>query len=303
MRCEPAHAFNVAKALAWRSAIDDEPVYQRGGDVWTLVQRQRFIDSLLNGYDVPKIYLHDLRGRHPTKVYAVVDGKQRLTALWSFLDDRFALADDARLEAWTDGSGTTGAPILTGPIRFSELGPSWQRRLLRTYLSVVLIRDATETDIDELFARLNDGTPLTPAEARNAIAGDMSALVREIARLPDLAELLAFPDQRGAHREVAVAALALENAQRTGSRAGTDLSPVALDAFVRGGRIMDAAQRDALLDGVARRLREAAGRHSSTRDRIATPAAALAWLQAAWADDGDDDTAQAGAAQRSKRTG
>ena len=66
-------------------AIDENAPYQREGAVWSLEQQQLFIDSLLNGYDVPKIYLHDLRGKHPTKVYAIVDGKQRLTTIWRFL--------------------------------------------------------------------------------------------------------------------------------------------------------------------------------------------------------------------------
>lgn len=291
MRCEPAHHFTVAKARAWRSAIDDAPLYQRGGDAWTLAQRQRFMDSLLNGYDVPKLYLHDLRGRHPTKVYAVVDGKQRLTALWSFLGDGFGLADDSWLEASSGGPETPAGPIRTGPLRFSELGPWWQRRLLGTYLSVVLIREASEADIDELFARLNDGSPLTPAEARNAIAGDMSRLVREIARLPDITDRMAFPDHRGAHREVAAMALALEDARRSGAVATADLSPAALDGFVRSGRILDPARRDALADGVARRLREA-GRRLSAEASVETPAEALAWLRSAWSDDrGTDEDA------------
>lgn len=165
MRCEPAHHFTVAKALAWRSAIDDDPPYQRPSDAWTIGQRQRFIDSLLNGYDVPKIYLHDLRGQHPTKVYAVVDGKQRLNAIWSFLTDELPLADDFRVEPANvpDGAASMGladAPPPAGPRRFSELARSWQTMLLRTYLSVVLIRHATEADIEELFSRLNDGSPL-----------------------------------------------------------------------------------------------------------------------------------------------
>lgn len=162
MRCDPAHHFTVAKALAWRSAIDDDPPYQRPSDAWSIGQRQRFIDSLINGYDVPKIYLHDLRGRHPTRVYAVVDGKQRLNAIWSFLTDELPLADDFRVEPANlpHLPGLIDATPPAGPMRFSELHRSWQAMLLRTYLSVVLIRHATEDDIEELFSRLNDGSPL-----------------------------------------------------------------------------------------------------------------------------------------------
>src|SRR5918999_6479996 len=94
MRCVTARDFTVGKALAWRSSIEENAPYQREGAVWSTEQQQLFIDSLLNGYDVPKIYLHDLRGQHPTKVYAVVDGKQRLNTIWRFLGDSFPLAPD-----------------------------------------------------------------------------------------------------------------------------------------------------------------------------------------------------------------
>lgn len=158
MRCEAARDFTVAKAIAWRSSIDDDPPYQRAGDVWSMARQQLFIDSLLNGYDVPKIYLHDLRGHHPTKVYAVVDGKQRLTTLWSFLKDGFALAPTFRIEA---EDAIPGVPVPRPGSRFSEFHSTWQRALLWTPISVVLIRDAEEDDIEELFSRLNNGVALS----------------------------------------------------------------------------------------------------------------------------------------------
>lgn len=162
MRCVPAHPFTVGKALAWRSAIDVDPPYQRPADAWDLLRRQRFIDSLLNGFDVPKFYLHDVRGGdRPTIAYTVVDGKQRLTAIWSYLADGFGLADDFVSSGAPPGLEHARPP--TGGARFSDLDPGWQVALRRTYLSVVLIQDATLDEIEELFARLNSGVPLAAA--------------------------------------------------------------------------------------------------------------------------------------------
>jgi len=158
MRCVPAHPFTVGKALAWRSAIDIDPPYQRPADAWDRRRQQRFIDSLLNGYDVPKFYLHDVRGGpRPTIAYTVVDGKQRLTAMWSYLEDGFGLADD-----FTSSSTPPleGVPPPVAGMRFSDLDPHWKAALRGTYLSVVLIQDATLDEIEELFARLNSGVPL-----------------------------------------------------------------------------------------------------------------------------------------------
>src|SRR5882762_8317117 len=72
-----------------------QPSYQRQSDVWGEEKRQLFIDSLLNGYDVPKLYFHRLpRAKTPAPVFAIVDGKQRLEAIRAFLKNEFALSQD-----------------------------------------------------------------------------------------------------------------------------------------------------------------------------------------------------------------
>lgn len=249
MRCVPARDFTVAKALAWRSAIDDDPPYQREGTVWSLEKRQRFIDSLLNGYDVPKIYLHDLRGKHPTKVYAVVDGKQRLTAIWGFLTDGFALADDFRIEPANLPELPPGTPHPLAGQHFSELHPRWREELRQTYLAVVLIQNATVEDIEDLFARLNNGEPLNAAEKRNAMGGDMAALVREVAAEPFFGERLRYPNARYRHYALATRILLVEGAGPAGDGL-PDLRNPALDRFVAEFRTFPPRDRSRLLHRV-----------------------------------------------------
>jgi len=245
MRCDPAHHFTIAKARAWRSAIEDRPPYQRESAVWSLDKRQLFIDSLLNGYDVPKIYLHDLRGEEPTKVYAIVDGKQRLTAIWSFLDGGFPLAPDFRVEPANLPDLPPGSVAPTAGQRFSQFGSAWRDVFLSTYLSVVLIRKATEADIEALFSRLNNGEPLNAAEKRNALGGDMARLIRTVAGRPFFAERLHFTNARLQHYELAARLLAA-TAGGTDDDPPPDLRAAALDAFVRDRRIVPDAERDRL---------------------------------------------------------
>ena len=40
--------------------IDLDPPYQRETGVWSKEKQQLFIDSLINKFDVPKIYFHDI---------------------------------------------------------------------------------------------------------------------------------------------------------------------------------------------------------------------------------------------------
>ena len=258
MRCVLAQYFTVSKALSWRSAIEEKPPYQRESAVWSLDKQQLFIDSLLNGYDVPKIYLHDLRGKHPTKVYAVVDGKQRLTTIWEFLTDGFALAPEFRIDP-NNVPEELPADAVTpaGALRFSSFDPHWQKFLRDTYLSVVLIKNATEEDIEDLFSRLNNGEPLNAAEKRNAMGGDVAKLIREVAKGPFFAERLHFSNARHHQYDLAARLLVIEHAllahplDHLPEPVGTDpkTDPSAVAALV-DGRMDPGACRNTTVDRV-----------------------------------------------------
>src|SRR5437868_6538776 len=92
-----------ARTLSWwrdeRDDVDLSPVYQRKGKIWSDRDKQYLIDSLINGFDVPKIYVADFtilnsELNQSRKKYAVIDGKQRLLAIFGFFDGEYALAKD-----------------------------------------------------------------------------------------------------------------------------------------------------------------------------------------------------------------
>ena len=163
VRCVPEHRFTIAKALAWRSSIDDYPPYQRRADRWSLGQRQRFIDSLLNGYDVPKLYLHDLRGIEPTKVYAVVDGKQRLPRDLGLRRGEFPLGPDFVLEA--DPARRPSARPPRAGMRWTDLDPAWRQAFLGTYVSVVLVQGRPRPTSTSCSPGSTSGVPFHPPSA------------------------------------------------------------------------------------------------------------------------------------------
>src|SRR5258708_13111898 len=80
-----------------RDEINMNPDYQRSGGVWTTEKRRLLIDSILNDYDLPKIYFHGLSSQALSKTgyrYAVIDGRQRLETIWQFMDGEFTPANN-----------------------------------------------------------------------------------------------------------------------------------------------------------------------------------------------------------------
>lgn len=276
MRCVLAQHFTIRKALRWRSAIEERPPYQRESAVWSLDKQQLFIDSILNGYDVPKIYLHDLRGEHPTKVYSIVDGKQRLTTLWDFMADRFPLAGDFKVEDRNlPPELPAGAVVPRAGQRFSEFDPHWRELFEETFLSVVLIRFADEHDIEELFSRLNNGEPLNAAEKRNAMGGDLVRLIRKVAARPFFRERVAFGNGRHQHNDLAARLVAVETAALAGEDVLPDLRSHALDGLVRTHRHLEPAVATAIEARVTARLMLLERLTGDHDDRLPTPAQAL----------------------------
>ena len=203
MHCD-TRPFPIAELFVERNAIDEKPPYQRESFVWSPPKKELFIDSLLNGYDIPKIYFHDLRGKRGLKKYAIIDGKQRLHTLYEFLADGFPLAIDFKL------NDDVGFDNIEKGMYFSGFSDQDKERFKAVSLSVVLVKDAADDDIEDLFFRLNNGEPLNGAEKRNARGGAMNELIRSLAKDKFFTEKLRFDNKRFAHLEIAAKILLLE---------------------------------------------------------------------------------------------
>lgn len=204
-----------------------DPGYQREGGIWTRDRQQLFIDSILNGFDVPPMYLHRLRppefreGRAAT--YAVVDGRQRLEALVGFAEDGFKLAADFRLlEEVEDLQPSLSDELAPGPDRYSSCtlselrgeSPSLYYRFMDYALPVTVIETSDPDLIEELFFRLNEGVPLTPAEKRSR-----GVLLREfilpLVRDEDLFSCARFRNRRRSYEDLLIRLLYLKDAGAT----------------------------------------------------------------------------------------
>lgn len=215
-----------------RDEIEKNPHYQRMGGIWTLEKRQLLIDSIINNYDLPKIYFHEYtreKAKQSKHKYAIIDGRQRLETIWQFMDDDLSLSDDILVlrnpEAKLHG------------FRYSDLAkehPKLKIQFDSFVLPIISVR--TEDDdvevIEDMFSRLNEAVPLNAAEKRNAIGGDFVEAVREISNHPFFNTRVKFSNSRYQHREVAARMLFTEYNITVQSRL-IDTKKVWLDQMAR----------------------------------------------------------------------
>lgn len=264
-------------------SIDSAPDYQREGGVWSPDRQQLFVDSVVNGYDIPKIYMNVVSDDPGTKFkWAIIDGKQRLTTVWAFMEDNLKLGEAFVMDPTIVQSHPTyGSPPVAGQ-PWSDLTTEWQQFIRDRVLDVVLIRNASEEDIEELFERLNNGEPLTAAEARNNIRGDMTDLVRKVADHKFFSENLKIKNSRYRHREISAKFLLLEETERSTGNLFSDLKKRHLDDLCDSHRSMKPGDRKVLLDRVSGQLttlQKVFDKNDPLLSKMATPPLYYVWVK------------------------
>lgn len=132
--------LTASRLLTERTVINDSPEYQRESAIWSKSKQQLFIDTILNDYDVPKLYFHDLREDNQSHYnFAIVDGKQRVHAIWDFLEDKLELGSDVKMTP--EAKKLNAEKALEGQKK-SELHQHWQDRIRDYVLPVVVIQNA-----------------------------------------------------------------------------------------------------------------------------------------------------------------
>lgn len=162
------------KNIAWFNDINEagrlnmKPSYQRN-IVWTDRQKSYLIDSVLNGYPIPEIYIQEEIDENGNSNYIIVDGQQRMRAVLEFLDDRYPLNKE-------------DSPEFNGAY-FKDLNAEQKRAFFRYNFVVRALPELAEDDIREIFKRLNRNVMnLNKQELRNAVySGPLIRMVTEIA--------------------------------------------------------------------------------------------------------------------------
>jgi hypothetical protein len=185
-----------------RDEIELDPEYQRISGIWTREKRQLLIDSLVNGFDVPKLYFHEFipsKQKNGKKYrYAIIDGKQRLQTIWDFINGTLPLAEDFKYLR-DDAIKAGGLDYQT----LSQKYPQLKARFDATLIDIVTIRTNDIELIEDMFSRLNEAVPLNAPEKRGALGGPMPAAIRKVASHSFFSKRVPFPDARYRHRDLA----------------------------------------------------------------------------------------------------
>lgn len=188
MKILDRNSNNINIATFWENhqlkKYNFEPSYQRPSDVWSDTKKSFLIDTIIKNFPMPPIFLHQhidvVSGK---TIYDVIDGKQRLTTIIGFIENRISLPDDF-------SSDTFGDERLNG-ISFKDLDndelSEWKKVFWKYELTIEYVDTDQVEIVNNIFDRLNrNGEPLTAQELRNAKyhTSDFYGLVEECSKIP-----------------------------------------------------------------------------------------------------------------------
>lgn len=162
IRTEQRTVENVVDRIR-KNRFKLDPDFQRDF-VWTSSMQSKLIESCLMKIPLPVFYVaEDEEGR-----IVVVDGLQRLTTLFRFLNDEFPLRGFA-----------------INSLKFSELPIKLQERIEDTQLIFYILDEkAPERAKLDIFDRVNGGSPLTRQQMRNCLYnGKGTRFVKKLSEL------------------------------------------------------------------------------------------------------------------------
>lgn len=150
-----------------KHTLDFSHPIQRQSGQWDgdRLKKSLLIHSILANYPVPPIYcLKEAIGEKDYS-YSILDGKQRLTTIFDFVDGRYPL------DAETPSVVIDGTAYELGDKYFTDLDTECQQELLRFKFTIYGFEDADDDLIEEIFFRLNNSTPLSKPQKAMPLCG------------------------------------------------------------------------------------------------------------------------------------
>lgn len=158
-------AFEIKRMAEETKELMIAPPFQRKL-VWNSEQKRELIESILMGIPLPVIYVFEDENGYKQ----VVDGRQRISTIISFMNNEFKLEKLKML------------PSFNGK-RFKDIKPLYRSKIERYQIPVYVIEPPTPERVKyDIFDRVNrGGTQLNNQEMRNALySGESTKLLEQL---------------------------------------------------------------------------------------------------------------------------
>ncbi|MDB5873774.1 MAG: hypothetical protein JWQ07_3216 [Ramlibacter sp.] len=161
------------------------PEWQRG-EVWDTPKKQQLIDSILRNWRLPKMYFV----KTGEEQYEVVDGQQRLVAIYEFFANELAVLPSSVAEF--------GGPY------YKDLKPKFSDAFDDFEIDYDEIEDAKVEQLKLFFGRLQQGMQLNSSEKLNAVHSKLGDFCRTLVKAhPFFTKSIAVANTRLAHFDIA----------------------------------------------------------------------------------------------------
>ena len=181
------------------------PDFQREKKLWSINQKALLIDSILEDYDILKLYFNQPDKKKDD--FEVIDGQQRLWAIWDFFGDIYSVKSNG------------------DELKFSQLADPKYKAIKNTIekynLQITVFEEADRDYLSELFVRLQWGLLLVTGEKLHAASGEMKRFVFDQLAKRNFIQELGLPKTRTRYaRETLCAQICINSFSRAQS-AGT----------------------------------------------------------------------------------
>lgn len=120
--------------------LDVKPPFQRN-PVWVDRQKSYLIDTILNGFPIPEIYMQETIDGNGNSKYIIVDGQQRIRAVLEFIEGDFSM-DEKDSPNYADMS-------------FDDLSAEKKQEIYQYNFVVRILPAIPDVELREIFQRLN----------------------------------------------------------------------------------------------------------------------------------------------------